>query len=305
MQSAYWTSEKFANDLRTELGSSYAGEHGRLMLSNEPARDLVWAHSVWRNPVRIEFTSINDAAKKLLALRNGPWALADFEHHRRGSLIEAQTRGGRKPVPAKISFLSPRRPHLGQFLLLEPGVMIAASDTSSWIAGGEPQFEESPEAPSRAYLKLWEFFTVEGVRPLAGETCFDLGASPGGWTWVLAKLGAHVTSIDKADLAPHVAAMPHVQLRRADAFKLKPEKLDWLFSDVICEPRRLLELVHEWRASGLCKNFVCTIKFKGETDFGVLREFLEIPGSHARHLFHNKHEVTWWSLSSDAQSPAI
>jgi 23S rRNA (cytidine2498-2'-O)-methyltransferase len=298
MQSAYWASEKFAGELRQELGASaYAGEYGRLILSNEPARDLVWAHAVWRNPVRIEFTSISDAAKKLRAIRGGPWALAPFENHRRGSLIEEQTRGGRKPPASQISFLSESRAPLGQFILIEPGVMIAASETSTWVPGGEPQFDESSEAPSRAYLKLWEFFTMEGVHPERGETCIDLGASPGGWTWVLAKLGAQVTSIDKADLAPHVARMPNVSLRRADAFKLKPEKLDWLFSDVICEPRRLLTLVREWRESGLCENFVCTIKFKGETDFEILREFLEIPGSRARHLFHNKHEVTWWSIA--------
>ncbi len=304
MKSAYWAPEKFANDLRQELGSAYAGEYGSLILSLEPAKDLVWAHSVWRNPVRLEFTSIGDGAKKLRALRNGPWALAPFENHRRGSLIEEQTRGGRKPPPAKLSFLSPRRSALGQFLLVEPGVMIAASDTSSWVPQGEPTFDESSEAPSRAYLKLWEWFTIEGIHPREGETCLDLGASPGGWTWVLANLGAQVTSIDKADLAPHVATMPNVTLRRADAFKMKPEKLDWLFSDVICEPRRLLQLVHEWRDSGLCRNFVCTIKFKGETDFKVLREFLEIPGSHARHLFHNKHEVTWWSLSEEMRERA-
>lgn len=307
MQSAYWAPEKFSAELRHELGSAYAGEFGSLLLSNEPARDLVWAHSVWRDPRRIEIASINDAAKKLRALRPGPWALAPFEHHRRGTLIEEQTRGGRKPLPAKIPFLSPRRAPLGQFLLPEPGVLLAASDTSSWVPQGEPHFEESSEAPSRAYLKLWEFFTMEGLRPREGETCFDLGASPGGWTWVLAKLGATVTSIDKADLAPHVARMPNVTLRRTDAFKLKPEKLDWLFSDVICEPRKLLALVHEWRESGLCRNFVCTIKFKGETDFAVLNDFLRIPGSRARHLFHNKHEVTWWSAPTsgeDARSRA-
>jgi 23S rRNA (cytidine2498-2'-O)-methyltransferase len=299
MLSAYWSPEKFEAELRVELGSSFLRQHGRLLISSEPARELVWAHSVWSKPSLIEISSIGDASKKLRALRAGPWAIAPLEHLRRSVLIEEQVRGrGRKP-PSKLSFLSPVRAKLGEFGLIEPGLMIASSETSSWIPQGEPTFEESPEAPSRAYLKLWEFFTTEGVHPVANQTCLDLGASPGGWTWVLASLGAKVTSIDKADLAPHVAKMPGVKLLRTDAFKLKPSDigpLDWLFSDVICEPRRLLELVQTWRESGLCRNFVCTIKFKGTTDFDVLNDFLKIPGSHARHLFHNKHEVTWWLI---------
>jgi 23S rRNA (cytidine2498-2'-O)-methyltransferase len=298
MLSAYWASEKFADELRHEIGASYLRSHGRLLLSSEPARPLVWAHSVWSSPRLVEIASIGDAAKRLRALGKGPWALAPIEHMRRSVLIEEQTRPRSKR--SKLSFLSPPRPLLGQFGLLEPGLMIASSETSSWVACGEPQFDESMDAPSRAYLKLWEFFTLFGRHPRAGETCLDLGASPGGWTWVLASLGAHVTSIDKADLAPHVARMPGVRLLRADAFKLKPSdvgRLDWLFSDVICEPRRLLALVHDWLESGLCENFVCTIKFKGRTDFAVLEDFLKIPGSHARHLFHNKHEVTWWRLA--------
>jgi integrase len=46
--------------------------------------------------------------------------------------------------------------------------------------------------PSRAYLKLWELFTLIGEHPRPGELCLDLGSSPGGWTWVLQRLGARV-----------------------------------------------------------------------------------------------------------------
>ncbi len=67
--------------------------------------------------------------------------------------------------------------------------------------------------PSRAYLKLWEALVRFGRWPAPGDRCLDLGASPGGWTWVLAKLGANVTAVDKAPLAPAVAAMPGVTQR--------------------------------------------------------------------------------------------
>jgi 23S rRNA (cytidine2498-2'-O)-methyltransferase len=73
--------------------------------------------------------------------------------------------------------------------------------------------------------------------------------------------------------------------------------MDWVFSDVICYPPRLYEWVQRWLASGLCKNFVCTIKMQGsEPDFETTRLFAAIPGSTVVHLYHNKHELTWWKL---------
>ena len=61
--------------------------------------------------------------------------------------------------------------------------------------------------PNRAYLKLWEALTLaanmpDGRMPRPGELCLDLGSSPGGWSWVLQKLGARVISVDKAPLDP-------------------------------------------------------------------------------------------------------
>lgn len=301
--SAYWTTaDKFAPELQHELGADFHSRVGQLFLSHAPARDVVWAHTTWKNLEQIEITSITDAGKKLRERGgSGTWSLTPLNHVRRSVLIEEQLGNRSASVRFKrpLQFLEKRRPLLGEFGLIETGLMLASPESTSWIPHGEPHFEESTEAPSRAYLKLWELFTMEGFYPSKDETCLDLGASPGGWTWVLAGLGARVTSIDKAELAPHVARMPHVQLLKRDAFKLKPSdigQLDWLFSDVICEPRKLLALVHDWRESGLCKNFVCTIKFKGQTDFEVLKDFLKIEGSRARHLFHNKHEVTWWSV---------
>lgn len=309
VRSAYWSAEKFANELITELGPDFHSQVGRLILSTAQVRELVWAHSRWSDAELIEIASIGDGVKKLRERTSKLYAMAPLNHVRRATLIDDQL--GNKAAKARlkkpIEFLELLRPSLAQFGLIEPGLMIASPATSSWVPQGEMQFVESSEAPSRAYLKLWELFTMEGFKPAKNETCLDLGASPGGWTWVLAKLGAKVTSIDKADLAPEVARMPGVQLLKKDAFRLKPSDigpLDWLFSDVICEPQRLLTLVHEWRESGLCKNFVCTIKFKGETDFKVLSDFLKIEGSHARHLFHNKHEVTWWLLDRNKEKPA-
>ena len=135
-----------------------------------------------------------------------------------------------------------------------------------------------------------------GRRPGPGEVCLDLGSSPGGWSWALQQMGAQVISVDKAPLAPEIARLPGIEHRQQSAFALDPRtvgQIDWLFSDIACYPARLLALVGRWLAGDTCRNFVCTIKFQGPTDHETARRFAAIPGSQLRHLFHNKHELTW------------
>ena len=109
-------------------------------------------------------------------------------------------------------------------------------------------------------------------------------------------LGAKVVAVDKAPLAPRIAKL--VECRQESAFGLKPEKTDWLFSDVICEPARLLKLVERWLP--VAPNIVCTLKFKGATDHATAQKFAEIPGSQLVHLHHNRHELTWYRLAGVA-----
>jgi 23S rRNA (cytidine2498-2'-O)-methyltransferase len=139
-------------------------------------------------------------------------------------------------------------------------------------------------------------FTLIAQRPQPGELCLDMGSSPGGWTWVLQGLGARVISVDKAPLAPGLAKLPGIAHQRQSVFALDPRTVgpvDWLFSDVICYPKRLLNLVQKWLRLGQVRRLVCSVKFQGETDFEVMREFSAIPGSRLLHLHHNKHELTW------------
>jgi 23S rRNA (cytidine2498-2'-O)-methyltransferase len=102
-------------------------------------------------------------------------------------------------------------------------------------------------------------------------------------------------AVDKAPLDPRIAAMPGVEWRGESAFALEPESVgpvDWLFSDIVCYPARLLRLVERWRASGLAKRFVCTIKFQGETDHESSAALVALPKARVVHLHHNKHELT-------------
>jgi 23S rRNA (cytidine2498-2'-O)-methyltransferase len=294
---AYLAADGFADDLCVELGEAVTGRYGDLLLTREPARDAIWADNVWRNPRWITIDSIGDAARKLRALQRN-WAGYGYQLHRRGKLIEEKL----PHVSAKPLVFGKPLPTapLGSWTLVEENLLLASPDCSAPVPNGAYIFEENKEEPpNRAYLKLWEALTRIGRMPGDGDTCLDLGASPGGWTWVLQSLGATVISVDKAPLAPHIAALPRVRYVQESAFGLKPFSIgpvDWLFSDIICYPERLLRLVNDWRAAGLVRNFVCTIKFQGDTDHEMTKRFLEIPGSFAMHLYNNKHEITWISL---------
>jgi 23S rRNA (cytidine2498-2'-O)-methyltransferase len=290
---AYLAPDGFLPELVEEVGDVVRETYGRLVLAAGPARPVAWAANVWHDPTFVEVASIGDAATRLRAIQRN-WALYSSAHHRRAALIEARL----PKVSAKpLSFGAPLpAAPLGSWTLIDQSTLLAAPHCASAFPNGEVRFVEDRTAPSRAYLKLWEVLTLLGVRPGRGDFCLDLGASPGGWTWVLQRLGASVLSVDKAPLDPSVACLPNVEERRESAFALDPRsvgRVDWLFSDVVCYPKRLLTLVRRWLEAGAARRFVCTIKFQGATDFKTTREFAAIPGSHLLHLHHNKHELTW------------
>ena len=231
------------------------------------------------------------AADALRALQRN-WSAYPVLHHRRMALI-AERLPPVKGRPLQFPQAAPAS-HLGAWTLLAPDRMLASPTKSSPFVNGECLFlEDHFNPPSRAYLKLWEACTRLGAWPQPGDECLDLGASPGGWTWAIADLGATVTAIDKADLHPRVAAMPGVTLRRESAFALPPERVDWLFSDIIAYPDRLLALVKAWIAAAAPGRIVCTVKFQGATDHEAAEAFAAIEGGQLMHLYHNKHELTF------------
>ncbi len=292
----YLAARDYVDDVLAELGDVVA-VHDRLIFAAGPPRPAAWAQNVWFDPVRIKIKSIGDGAKALRAMQRN-WALYSFHLHRRAQLIEAQLPPLR-PKPVVFPSPLPKAP-LGSWTLLDADTIVAAPRCASPFVHGEVEFVENKEAPpNRAYLKLWEAFTLIGAHPRAGERCLDLGASPGGWSWVLQQTGAQVIAVDKAPLDPAIARLPRLEFRRQSAFALEPQDVgpvDWLCSDVVCYPERLLGLVRRWLESGLARRFVCTLKFQGATDHATAREFAAIPGSRLLHLHHNKHELTWIKL---------
>jgi 23S rRNA (cytidine2498-2'-O)-methyltransferase len=299
MRTGYLAAEGFLPQLLAELADSeIEAERERLVVVRGPARPVAWAANIWFDLLPLPVVSIGDAAQRLRAIQRN-WTLHPTGHFRRAALI-AERLPPIRPRPHVFPQPAPAAP-LGAWTLWQPDLVYASARCSSAFAHGAPVFaEDRTGPPNRAYLKLWEALTVLGHRPGAGETCLDLGAAPGGWTWVLASLGARVLAVDKAPLEPRIAAMAGVSQRNESAFGLAPDSVgpvDWLFSDVICYPARLLALVQRWRDSGLARNMICTVKFQAETDHAAARAFAAIPGSRLMHLHHNKHELTWALLA--------
>ncbi len=298
--SAYLAAEGFEAELAEELRRArrrVTAWHGRLALSPDPPAHAAWALECWTAPAEIAVPSVKAGADALRTLQRN-WACYAAEHHRRSALITERL----PPVKARpLAFPDPAPTgHLGAWTLLAPDRMLASPTKTSPFVNGEVAFVEDKEGPpSRAYLKLWEALTRLGRYPGPGDRCLDLGAAPGGWTWVLAKLGAQVAAVDKAAMDPGVAGMRGVTVRAESAFGLDPrteQKVDWLFSDVICYPARLLALVRRWIEADAARNLVCTIKFQGETDHDAAEAFAAIPGAVVFHSAHNKHELTFARL---------
>jgi 23S rRNA (cytidine2498-2'-O)-methyltransferase len=292
-RTAYLAAEGFLGELADDLGE-VERIHGALLIAARPPQPAAWAANVWRDPQQIRVASISDAAAKLRAIQRN-WAVYAPHLHRRAMLIQEQL----PKVPARPWVFGapvPTAP-LGSWTLLDAQTLLAAPYCTSPFPHGEIHFvEDRTGPPSRAYLKLWEALTLLGICPRPGEVCLDLGSSPGGWSWALQRMGANVISVDKAPLAPAIERLPRIEHRFASAFALDPRALgpvDWLFSDVVCYPARLLTLIERWLAAGTCRRFICTIKFQGQTDHATARRFAAIPGSQLRHLYHNKHELTW------------
>lgn len=153
-------------------------------------------------------------------------------------------------------------------------------------------------APSRAFQKLAEV-ELRMAQPIApGESCVDLGSSPGSWAWLALKRGASVTAVDRSPLRQDLMHHPKLTFLRGDAFQYGPAApVDWLLCDVIAFPEKTIQLLRAWLDHRWCRRFCVTLKFRGTSEYDQLEAMKRrLVGSGAefelRRLTHNKNEVT-------------
>jgi 23S rRNA (cytidine2498-2'-O)-methyltransferase len=175
--------------------------------------------------------------------------------------------------------------------------VLPARDAPSLAPGGRLRVHVADAAPSRAAMKLVESFAWLDRAPEPGDVCVDLGAAPGGWSWVLLDRGAKVYAVDPAVLKLTHKNLTHL---RADAFHFDPgEPVDWLCSDMAWRPLEAAALLGKWARRGWARFMVANIKLpmkkKAEHVFRV-RDILTDGGwtsVRARQLYHDRDEVTF------------
>ncbi|MBD9367370.1 23S rRNA (cytidine(2498)-2'-O)-methyltransferase RlmM [Xanthomonas sp. XNM01] len=202
-----------------------------------------------------------------------------------------------------------RLPRLHICFLDGDHALLALADThdASPLPQGIPRLKLLPEAPSRSALKLEEALMTmlepgERERLMrAGMTAADLGAAPGGWTWVLTRQHLRVSSIDNGPLRQHVLDTGLVEHLRADGFRWRPASpLDWMVCDMVEQPVRVASRMAEWFREGWCRHAIFNLKLPMKKRWQETRLCLDLFEREAgrrltvraRQLYHDREEIT-------------
>jgi 23S rRNA (cytidine2498-2'-O)-methyltransferase len=187
-----------------------------------------------------------------------------------------------------------------------------AHDASPWPMG-IPRLKMHADAPSRSALKLEEALLTllsaeERSRLLReGMRAADLGAAPGGWTWVLTRHKVQVTAIDNGPLRPHVMDTGLVQHLRADGFAWHPSRpLDWMVCDMVEQPSRVAARMADWFREGWCRHAIFNLKLpmkkRWQETGQCLERFAAQAGKpltiRAKQLYHDREEITVFATPS-------
>jgi 23S rRNA (cytidine2498-2'-O)-methyltransferase len=215
-----------------------------------------------------------------------PGGIIEFEEDKRGppsraylKLAEAFVRLGARPAAGETCLDAGASPGGWTWMAMrgflpEPPVIPVVNPPHGLTTGYKPETKPQRQAESKLALRVQDW-------PHDG---FVTASQP------------RIIAVDRSPLAPRVAAIPNVTFLRHDAFTLRPEDIgmiDWLFCDAACYPVRLYAWIEKWLASGLCRNYICTIKMQGAGGMETVRQFAAIPGGAVVHLYHGKHELTW------------
>jgi 23S rRNA (cytidine2498-2'-O)-methyltransferase len=318
----------FGGHARAERGSGYvvyAGADGTGSSRALPLRDLIFARQKLVLLAQLRALDPRDRISPIVAaLRNAtspgatPFGELLVEHpdSDAGKPLAGLARSfanALRPALRKAGLLAAReedaRPRLHVCFVAGDHAFLAWSDprdSSPWPLG-IPRLRMHADAPSRSALKLEEAFQVllddgERQRLLQPDMrAADLGAAPGGWTWVLRRQGLRVTAIDNGPLRPHVLEGGRVEHLRADGFAWQPpQPLDWMVCDMVEQPRRVAERMATWIREGWCRHTIFNLKLPmkkrwQETQL-CLQLFAEQAGTpltiRARQLFHDREEIT-------------
>lgn len=321
---------------RTERGSGFvvfACEQADALARTLPWRGLVFARQKLRLLAELRGLDPKDRVAPILAtLRAGavgggpPYGMLLVEHPDSDAAkplagLARAFGNALRPALRKAKLLSasddPRLPRLHVCFIAGDHAHVATSDpgdSSPWPLG-IPRLRLHADAPSRSALKLEEALLsllddrerTQLLRP--GMRAADLGAAPGGWSWVLARNGLHVSAIDNGPLRQHVIDTGLVDHVRADGFHWQPRQpLDWMVCDMVEQPRRVAERMATWFREGWCRRAVFNLKLPMKKRWDETRLCLDLFAAQAqrpltiraRQLYHDREEITVFAARDEA-----
>lgn len=271
--------------------------HDKMMLVPPLEKRPIWAQDWWP---RSSAFPLEHRSEALRILKSKP-VLGYYQQTEDSRLAKTLTKDLKVLTRRRIDFKSTFNFNYYSWTTFADTLIICDKPFSRFPGGWHEFAENKSFPPNRAYLKLWELFTVYNIFPKKDDVAIDLGACPGGWSWVLSDFCKKVYSVDRSELSPQILKIPNIKFQSGDAFAVDPKQFpdcNWFFSDIICTPARSYDLIKNWMNNSNIKNFVCTIKFKGECDFEVLNQLLKIENSKIIHLYQNKNEVTWVKIDN-------
>jgi 23S rRNA (cytidine2498-2'-O)-methyltransferase len=173
------------------------------------------------------------------------------------------------------------------------------TDALSLFPGGRARMRDLPGAPSRAAMKLEEALAWFGYGPEPGDLCVDLGAAPGGWTFVLLQRRARVIAVDPGRLAPSLAGRRGLTQVVGSAFDFEPrEPVDWLFCDMAWRPLEVAALLARWARRRSARTLIANLKLPMKKKAEFAARLRGVVGSggwrdvRTRHLYHDRDEIT-------------
>lgn len=169
---------------------------------------------------------------------------------------------------------------------------------------GVKRLKPSHGAPSRSANKLVEALDFMNHLPVKGQSGVDLGAAPGGWTFVMASLGVTMTAVDHAELKLPKKKLPGqiTQLKENGLTYLPEGSVDWLCCDMVIGAKQTLEVLYNWISGDKLQSFVVNVKLPLANPWSSVREaiaFVDFERStgrweflQAKQLFADRSEIT-------------
>jgi 23S rRNA (cytidine2498-2'-O)-methyltransferase len=209
---------------------------------------------------------------------------------------------------------NPKLPTLHVVFVRNNHLLLASSteaDRAPWPMG-IPRLKQDSRAPSRSAMKLDEALLclltpAERMNLIAeGMTAADLGAAPGGWSWVLSKHGIRVSAIDNGPISADALATGLIEHIRADGFHWQPAKtVDWMVCDMVETPSKVARRMAQWFANGWCRNAIFNLKLpmkKRWEETALCLDLFEAQCGKpmlikAKQLYHDREEITVFARS--------